>query len=60
MTLAQALGVSRSTVSNAYNHPDQLSAATPRGVFAMARELGYAGPDPRAATCAAAWSGPSG
>ena len=49
-TLAQRLGVSISTVSNAYNHPDQLSAATREKVFAAARELGYAGPDPRASS----------
>ena len=49
-TLAQRLGVSISTVSNAYNHPDQLSAATREKVFAAARELGYAGPDPLASS----------
>ena len=47
-TLAERLGVSVSTVSNAYNHPDQLSAATREKVLAAAREMGYAGPDPRA------------
>lgn len=49
-TLAQKLGVSISTVSNAYNHPDQLSAATRERVFAAARELGFAGPDPLASS----------
>ena len=49
-TLAKHLGVSISTVSNAYNHPDQLSAATREKVFAAARELGYAGPDPLASS----------
>jgi DNA-binding LacI/PurR family transcriptional regulator len=34
------------TVSNAYNRPDQLSAATRARVLAVAAELGYAGPDP--------------
>lgn len=45
-TVAQAAGVSRMTVSNAYNRPDQLSAATRERVLAVAAELGYAGPDP--------------
>ena len=49
ITIARALGVSRTTVSNAYNRPDQISPATRERVFAMAKELGYAGPDPRAA-----------
>ncbi len=49
ITIARALGVSRTTVSNAYNRPDQISAATRERVFAMAKRLGYAGPDPRAA-----------
>jgi len=34
------------TVSNAYNRPDQLSAALRERVFETARRLGYAGPDP--------------
>jgi len=45
-TVAQAAGVSRMTVSNAYNRPDQLSAATREKVLAVAAELGYSGPDP--------------
>ncbi len=45
-TVAQAAGVSRMTVSNAYNRPDQLSAATRERVLAVAAGLGYAGPDP--------------
>src|SRR6187401_364113 len=49
ITIARALGVSRTTVSNAYNRPDQISPATRERVFAMAKQLGYAGPDPRAA-----------
>ncbi len=36
------------TVSNAYNRPDQLSAALRERVFQAARELGYPGPDPLA------------
>ena len=45
-TVAEAAGVSRMTVSNAYNRPDQLSAATRERVLAVAAELGYGGPDP--------------
>lgn len=49
-TVALAAGVSRMTVSNAYNRPDQLSAATREKVLAVASRLGYAGPDPTAAS----------
>jgi DNA-binding LacI/PurR family transcriptional regulator len=45
-TVAAAAGVSRMTVSNAYNRPDQLSAATRERVLAVATALGYPGPDP--------------
>ena len=38
------------TVSNAYNHPDQLSASTRALVLETARQLGYQGPDPTAAS----------
>jgi DNA-binding LacI/PurR family transcriptional regulator len=44
-TLAEAVGVSPSTISNAYNKPDQLSAELRARIFAAAEELGYAGPD---------------
>jgi len=44
--IAERLGVSRTTVSNAYNRPDQLSPALRERVLAAARELGYGGPDP--------------
>jgi DNA-binding LacI/PurR family transcriptional regulator len=47
-TVADELGVSRATVSNAYNRPDQLSPALRERVLAAARRLGYAGPDPAA------------
>ena len=47
-TVAQAVGVSVATVSNAYNKPDHLSAELRERIFAAARELGYAGPDPAA------------
>src|SRR6478735_8030708 len=44
--VAEQLGVSRTTVSNAYNRPDQLSPALRERVLAAARDLGYTGPDP--------------
>jgi DNA-binding LacI/PurR family transcriptional regulator len=47
-TIADALGVSRTTVSNAYNRPDQLAAELREKVLEKATELGYAGPDPAA------------
>lgn len=49
-TVAAAAGVSRMTVSNCYNRPDQVSAATRERVLAVAQDLGYAGPDPAAAS----------
>ena len=47
-TVANHLGVSRATVSNAYNRPDQLSPALRERILAAAQELGYSGPDPAA------------
>ncbi len=47
-TIAEQLGVSRTTVSNAYNRPDQLSGDLRDRILATAKELGYAGPDPMA------------
>jgi DNA-binding LacI/PurR family transcriptional regulator len=44
--VAARVGVSAATVSNAYNRPDQLSVELRERVFAAAKELGYAGPDP--------------
>jgi DNA-binding LacI/PurR family transcriptional regulator len=46
--VAAHLGVSRTTVSNAYNRPDQLSPTLREKVLAAAGELGYCGPDPMA------------
>ncbi|GAA3776811.1 LacI family DNA-binding transcriptional regulator [Plantactinospora mayteni] len=48
--LARALRVSKATVSNAYNRPDQLSARLRERILAEAGRLGYPGPDPIAAT----------
>ena len=47
-TIAEQLGVSRTTVSNAYNRPDQLAPELRERVLATAAELGYSGPDPAA------------
>ncbi len=47
-TVADAVGVSRSTVSNAYSRPDQLSAELRERILGVARELGYPGPHPTA------------
>lgn len=38
--------MSRTTVSNAFNRPDQLSADLRERVLTTAKRLGYAGPDP--------------
>ncbi|RLP97417.1 LacI family DNA-binding transcriptional regulator [Micromonospora sp. CV4] len=46
--VADAVGVSRSTVSNAYSRPDQLSAALRERILGAARQLGYPGPNPTA------------
>lgn len=45
-TIADELGVSRTTVSNAYNRPNELSPALRARVLATAGRLGYRGPDP--------------
>jgi DNA-binding LacI/PurR family transcriptional regulator len=45
-TLADRLGISRTTASNAFNRPDQLNPALREKILALAVELGYAGPDP--------------
>jgi DNA-binding LacI/PurR family transcriptional regulator len=47
-TIADVLGVSRTTVSNAYNRPDQLAPELRQKVLETAKQLGYAGPDPAA------------
>jgi DNA-binding LacI/PurR family transcriptional regulator len=48
-SIADRLGCSAKTVSNAFNRPDQLSPATRERVLAVAAELGYPGPNPLAA-----------
>ena len=48
--IAEELGVSRTTVSNAYNRPDQLTPELRERIFATAERLGYKGPDAAART----------
>lgn len=47
-TIADQLAVSKQTVSNAFNRPDQLSPALRDKILESAARLGYAGPDPGA------------
>ena len=44
-TVADRVGVSRTTVSNAYNRPDQLGDELRNRILGAAQELGYRGPD---------------
>jgi DNA-binding LacI/PurR family transcriptional regulator len=46
--VARALGVSQTTVSNAFIRPDRLSADLRQRILHTAAELGYGGPDPAA------------
>ncbi|MGY1858037.1 LacI family DNA-binding transcriptional regulator [Modestobacter sp. SYSU DS0290] len=48
-SIADELGVSAKTVSNAYGRPDQLSPELRQRILAAAERLGYPGPDPVAA-----------
>lgn len=59
-TIADHVGVSRMTVSNAFSRPDQLSPALRGRILAAAEELGYAGPDPAARALAKGSTGAIG
>jgi DNA-binding LacI/PurR family transcriptional regulator len=59
-TIADKLGVSRMTVSNAFSRPDQLSSQLRERILATADELGYAGPDPAARALSRGSSGAVG
>ena len=48
VTLARTVGVSPTTVSNAYNRPHKLSPALRERILRTARDLGYPGPNPAA------------
>jgi DNA-binding LacI/PurR family transcriptional regulator len=45
-TIADRVGVSRMTVSNAFSRPDQLSQELRDKILTVAHQLGYVGPDP--------------
>lgn len=59
-TIADKVGVSRMTVSNAFSRPDQLSADLRRTILDAAAELGYVGPDPSARALARGTTGAIG
>jgi DNA-binding LacI/PurR family transcriptional regulator len=59
-TIADHVGVSRMTVSNAFSRPDQLSATLRDRILAVAEELGYGGPDPTARALASGTAGTVG
>ncbi|MEU4694185.1 LacI family DNA-binding transcriptional regulator [Actinoplanes sp. NPDC023714] len=59
-TIADRVGVSRMTVSNAFSRPDQLSRALRERILTAAQELGYAGPDPTARALARGTTGAVG
>lgn len=59
-SIAAELGVSRTTVSNAYNRPDQLSPELRERILATAGALGYPGPNPTARSLRTARAGAVG
>jgi DNA-binding LacI/PurR family transcriptional regulator len=59
-TIADSVGVSRMTVSNAFSRPDQLSAHLRDRILAVAEGLGYVGPDPTARALASGTTGAVG
>lgn len=48
LSLARALDLSTATVSNAFNRPERVGAATLERILAEAERIGYSGPDPAA------------
>lgn len=59
-SIADQVGVSRMTVSNAFSRPDQLSAELRARILAAADDLGYVGPDPAARALARGRTGSVG
>lgn len=59
-SIADRVGVSRMTVSNAFSRPDQLSAELRARILAAADKLGYVGPDPAARALARGRTGSVG
>lgn len=58
--VADAVGVSRMTVSNAFNRPNKLSASLRATILETADALGYGGPDPSARALSRGRSGTVG
>jgi DNA-binding LacI/PurR family transcriptional regulator len=56
-TIADSVGVTKMTVSNAFSRPDHVSAAVRTRILEVARELGYAGPDASARALATGRTG---
>jgi DNA-binding LacI/PurR family transcriptional regulator len=59
-TIADHIGVSRMTVSNAFSRPDQLSEALRERILTVADDLGYCGPDPVARSLSSGRTGTVG
>jgi DNA-binding LacI/PurR family transcriptional regulator len=59
-TIADRVGVSRMTVSNAFSRPNQLSTTMRERILAAAHELGSVGPDPAARALAKGTTGAVG
>jgi len=59
-SIADRVGVSRMTVSNAFSRPDQLSDALRERILGEADALGYVGPDPAARSLARGTTGTIG
>lgn len=59
-SVADEVGVSRMTVSNAFSRPDQLSRDLRERILATAEKLGYGGPDPAARALARGRTGSVG
>lgn len=59
-SIADRVGVSRMTVSNAFSRPDQLSEELRERILSVADELGYSGPDPSARSLARGTTGTIG
>ncbi|NVN10604.1 LacI family DNA-binding transcriptional regulator [Nguyenibacter vanlangensis] len=58
--VAARVGVSHTTVANAFKRPDQLSATLRERILKAAQELGYGGPDPAARQLATGHAGAIG
>lgn len=59
-SIAEEVGVSRMTVSNAFSRPEKLSAELRERILAVAEERGYVGPDPAARALARGRTGTVG